>query len=87
MAKYLGYVWGTSVVLGRGAFQAEGTAGEQSPKERGSRSSEDQKQATVAGTVTFNEHERQERPAWTSPPGKMAHSSLDSKIKRISSIL
>lgn len=75
------------MVLGWGAFQAEGTAGEQRPKERRSRASEDQKQATVAGTVMLNEHDRQERPAWTSPPGKITHSSLDSEIKRISSIL
>jgi len=37
------------VLLGWGACQAEGTAGEQRPKEKRSRSSEDQKQATAAG--------------------------------------
>lgn len=73
--------------VGVRARQAEGITEEQRPKEKRSRPSEDQKQATVAGMVILNKQERQERPAWIGLLGKIKHSSLSSKVKKILSIL
>lgn len=80
--KEVGEVWGIRWCKG-GKHSWQKEQQEQRPKKKGTRSFEDQKQATVARTVILNEHGGKESPAWTGFKGKSKHFGLYYKIKTI----